>query len=109
MNWRSLADLLPFGQRRAARARLELAEAYQAALAGQAGEIVIADLANFTGFFEVTEAHAPPEIRAFNDGKRAAFGRLFYFLNMSAEDKAKLLAAARLERNVDAAEGYLDP
>lgn len=107
--WQTIANRFLPGRRRAALARLELASAYQAALSGVNGRTVVSDLANFTGFFQVTEANAPPEIRAFNDGKRAAFGRLFLFLNLSDEDKARLLEAARLEQRTDASEGYLDP
>lgn len=109
MIWRTIANYLSPGRRRGAHARLELTESYRVALSGDAGKVVVADLANFTGFFEVTAAHAPPEIRAFNDGKRAAFWRLFHFLNLSDEERASLMAAVRLETSTDAAEGYLEP
>lgn len=109
MMWRTIANFLSPGRRRGARARAELADAYREALAGERGQMIVADLAAFTGFFEVTAAHAPPEIRAFNDGKRAAFGRLFYFLNLSDEERASLMAAVRLETSTDASEGYLEP
>ena len=107
--WKSLSSLFRAQSQRGAQARLELADAYRWLAQQERGKIIIADLAAFAGFFEVTEAFAPPEIRAFNDGKRAAFGRLFHFVNLNDEDRASLAAAARLETRTDAAQGHIDP
>lgn len=109
MIWQSLASLFRRNKARGPSAEAELVEAYRWLGTTQKGQLIVADLAAFSGFFEVTEAYAPPEIRAFNDGKRAAFGRLFHFLNLGDEERQALLAAARLERQVDAAEGPIDP
>ncbi len=69
-------------------------------------QLVLADLASFTGFYAVTRAEAPPDARAYADGKRAAFERLFYFLNLTDEERGFLEKAARFETNVSLKDGY---
>lgn len=61
-------------------------------------QIVLSDLANFCGFYWPDGPGTDPHDRAFSDGKRAAFGRLFHFLNLTEEERAALAEAARAER-----------
>lgn len=57
---------------------------------------MLADLADYSGFYRVTE---PPEAAIqFREGKRAVFGRLWHFLNMSDAERRALEAAAKAER-----------
>ena len=104
MIWRRLSAL--FAPRNSSRSEYRLFAAYNRFRNGQANaedaELMIADLANFTGFYRVS---LPDDALAFQEGKRAAFGRLFYFLNLS-EAEARLLAeAARAETLADHTEG----
>ncbi len=84
--------------RLAAEARIAIA--YQRVFTGSpTGEdqgIVLVDLANFTGFYRVT----PPEAGdrhaiVFNEGMRAAYGRIFQYLRMSDIEVRNLEMAAR--------------
>lgn len=68
---------------------------------------MLADLADYTGFYRVNGESIPPDERAFSDGKRAAFGRLFRFLNLSDEERAGLVQAARAESLASANEGII--
>ncbi len=93
---------------RGASATHELANAYLTVFDRRREhvQIVLADLASFTGFYAVTPAEAPPNTRAYADGKRAAFERLFYFLNLTDEERGFLEKAARLETNVSLRDGH---
>jgi hypothetical protein len=81
--------------------KLRLARSYQRVFLGQADdtdrEIVLVDLASYTGFYRVT----PPgedggrDVIVFNEGMRAAFGRIFMHIRMTNEEMASLETAAR--------------
>ena len=63
---------------------------------GEDQSLVLVDLANFTGFYRVT----PPETGdrdaiVFNEGMRAAYGRIFQYLRMSDVEVLSLETAAR--------------
>ncbi|GLS17966.1 hypothetical protein GCM10007874_09820 [Labrys miyagiensis] len=108
MRWLSLSR--HFGsQARSKEAELRLALAYDNLFASRHADaqLVLADLADFTGFYRVNGPGIPPDDRAFSDGMRAAFGRLFRFLNLTDEEKAALVEAARAETLVSANEGII--
>lgn len=109
MRWRSLASLFTPGSRRRLQARLGLGAAYRRLFAGRGskadGEMVLADLANHTGFYRVTEPGAGA--LEFAEGKRAVFGRVFRFLRMTDAEVAALEEAARAEALTDAREGEI--
>lgn len=90
-------------------AEATLVDAYQSVFGGHSPdvEIVLADLADFTGFYRVNAQGIPPDDRAFSDGMRAAFGRLFRFLNQTDEEKRALSRAAREEAMASAEEGII--
>lgn len=104
MIWQSLKTVWP-ALSRGARARRELAEAYQWLAKQPQGQLIIADLANASGFYRVNAEGVSPDDRAFSDGKRAVFGRVFRFLSLNDEEKQALAVAARLEALADATEG----
>lgn len=92
--------LYPLHQGSRLEAEARIAVAYQRVFTGTAtGEdqgIVLVDLANFTGFYRVT----PPEggdrdTIVFNEGMRAAYGRIFQYLRMSDTEVMALETAAR--------------
>jgi hypothetical protein len=107
--WNSLSAKLPLGSRRGARAAEELSTAYKALFTGHGGkpeaEMVLADLANYTGFYRVSGPESSSDERAFSDGMRAAYGRIFRFLRMSEDEVRHLEEAARLEAVTSATEG----
>lgn len=99
--FRSLVRLLyPLHRASRLEAEARIAVAYQRVFTGNPdGEdqgIVLVDLANFTGFYRVT----PPEggdrdTIIFNEGMRAAYGRIFQYLRMSDIEIKSLETAAR--------------
>jgi hypothetical protein len=107
--WNWLSRYFPRGFRRSSTAHLELAGAYQRVFTGHGTErdaqFVLTDLANYTGFYRVSGPGLSAEDRAFADGQRAAFGRLFRFLRMSADETRLLEEAARAEALADSEEG----
>lgn len=68
-------------------------------------EIVLADLANASGFFKVLAAPVSADERAFHEGQRALFGRIYRDLRMSEAELLGLQEAARVEALTDAEEG----
>lgn len=104
MTWPSLASLYPRFFRRGVNARLRLTLAYKNTFATADGRIVLADIANRTGFFRVNGPDIPSDQRAFADGMRAVYGSLLPFLNLSAIELNELAEAARQEAIADAQE-----
>lgn len=70
-------------------------------------QTVLADLASFTGFYRVNGPGFSAEDRAFSDGMRAAYGRIFGFLRLSGDELAALEKAARREAVTDHEEGTI--
>ena len=107
MRWFPLARR--FAAARGAAAEQRLAQAYRNVFAFRDpdAQIVLSDLADFTGFYRVNGQGIPPDDRAFSDGMRAAFGRLFRFLNLTDEERAALAEAARAETLASATQGTL--
>jgi hypothetical protein len=99
--YRSLVRLLYQGRAGSPQAaEAQLATAYQRVFTGSPSqtdqEIVLVDLANFSGFYRVT----PPESGdrdtiIFNEGMRCLFGRIFQYLRMSPQEVQSLETAAR--------------
>lgn len=105
--WVTLAKL--FRRARGAEAELKLALAYRNVfrLNNEDVQTVLADLADYTGFFRVNGQGIPPDDRAFSDGMRAAYGRLFRFLNLTDEEQQALVQAARVETLASSNEGII--
>ena len=109
MKWRSLALQMadkPQG-RKSASAQARLTQAYLDVFGkdDESTEIVLADMANFCGFYKVPPIGAPPETLLVDQGLRAAFGRLFHFLSLPDDRIAALEKAARAEALADDEEG----
>jgi len=109
MKWLTLAKMAWSANRspRGAGAEERLHLAYRNVFnpANHDAQIVLADLADFTGFYRVNGQGIPPDDRAFSDGMRAAFGRLFRFLNLTDEERTALVEAARAETLASSREG----
>jgi len=69
--------------------------------------MVLADLANHTGFYQVLPPGTGVNELVDANGKRAVFGRLFRFLRLSEEEVRALEEAARQEALADAQEGEI--
>lgn len=111
MPWHNLGRSLAAGRRRRVQARLFLARSYRRLFSGRGSrsdaETVLADLANHSGFYRVTEPGGAEGALDFAEGKRAVYGRVFRFLRMSAEEAAALEEAARAEALSDTREGEI--
>lgn len=108
MKWRSLAAQAASGARRGKVAEKRLAEAYMAVFGREDEdvEIVLADLADYCGFYQVAPPGSTGETLQYANGLRASFGRLFSFLSMSDDRLQALESAARAESETNEAEGY---
>lgn len=96
--WRTLAHARSIGE---ATAETALVNAYRDVFGRQTEtvELVLADLAVFCAFYQVE----PPTSdlssyqAGYANGLRAAFGRVFHFLNLTDEQWTALELAARFE------------
>ena len=86
-------------------AKLDLQKAYVAVFRGGADDnqrqVVLADLASFSGFFSVSPDGA--DLNEAN-GKRKVFGRVLEHIAMPEVERDALLQAARRETIVDSFE-----
>src|SRR5262245_26409068 len=82
-----------------AEAELRLAAAYQRTFMGsptnEDQELVLVDLADFSGFYRVTAPQSGSDQVFFNEGLRALYGRIFRYLRMSDAERQALETAAR--------------
>lgn len=101
MPWACIAGLFNSGERRSQDALDRLQSAYRDVASTEAGQIVIADLANQSGWNKCAPPGTPPDRLSEMNGSRAAFGRLFLFLaGMNG-----WVDAARAEAMADEQEG----
>lgn len=68
-------------------------------------QIVLADMANASGFYRVSGAGISATDRAFADGMRATYARVHLFLKMTPEEVGHLEEAARQEAMIDSEPG----
>lgn len=108
----SASEGLPKGRRRGAVARKKTVDAYQALFSCNAtkeqADIVLVDLAVWTGFYMVTPASAPDSVLRQTTGKREAFLRIHNFLSISERENVELHDAARREAIVTIEEGTIE-
>lgn len=82
-----------------AEAELRLALAYQRTFTGTPNnedqELVLVDLADYSGFYRVTPVDTGRDQIVFNEGLRSLYGRIFRYLRMSDHERQSLEAAAR--------------
>ena len=99
------------GKRRSPEVKLDVANAYHAVFSGgsdaQQRDIVMVDLAAFSGFYGITPAGVDPDTRAFNEGQRAVFGRIVSMLRMPPTERDAFEAVVRHESLVNQFEGEL--
>jgi hypothetical protein len=102
MKWRSRALYLKQG---VSAAEQHVAFAYRDLFnkPGEQQEIVLADLADYTGYYRVEPPGADLTAyqAAYSAGLRAAFGRVLHFLSLTDEQLAALEEAARRESEID--------
>lgn len=101
---RSLASELP-DDPRGAEARKRLAHAYHMVFmeAGVYGEMVLADLADYCAYDQVVQdATSPLGVFVDHNARRAVFGRISHFLNLSEDERRELIEAARRETRANA-------
>jgi hypothetical protein len=103
--WVRLSQLPAFGRDR--RGAQKLTEAYRNVFSGHGSindaQMVLADLANYSGFYRVTGPDVDGPSRAFADGMRLTYGRILRFLAMTDQELQDLQEAARQEALADLA------
>ena len=91
--------------RRGAQSELALSGSYARVFGGTPTvddcQIVLADLANASGFFQVSGPTVSEAERAFADGKRAVMSRILKYTNMPAAMRQQLEQAAYMEAQAD--------
>ncbi len=89
------------GDRRGSAAKLDLSDAMHAVFRGKPSEsqrdMVLVDLADFSGFYQVLGPGVSPDERAFREGARSVFGRILSHLNMTPDEREALEQATRHE------------
>ena len=100
------------GERRTGEVRVDLAASYRRVFVDggadkKDAQVVLTDLANFSGFYRVTGPGFSSDDRAFADGMRAAYGRVHNFIRTTPEEARQLEEAARAQAIADAEEGPL--
>lgn len=110
MPWANLSSLHKVGHRRGSQAMNDLAKAYSNVFRGNPtkaeAEMVLADIANESGFYKV-HVPGPGVSLEYETGKRAIYGRIISFIQMSSEEHRSLEFAARQEALTDNSEGPL--
>lgn len=104
MTWLPLSRLYLGRQKKQADLRLIMAYKNVFKSNNPDVQIVLADFASYCGFYWHNGPGTDPGDRAFSDGKRAAFGRLFHFLGYTDEDLAAMAYAATEELNSNSIE-----
>lgn len=106
----SLARLFPDGWRFSSSARLKLAHAYRELFdpKGEAAQLVLADLAEASGFFKITPADATPDQLRQAEGRRELFARITGHLNLSQQRWDELERVASEEASALASARYLE-
>lgn len=107
--WATVSQRFWPGSRRGRGAALAITESYRRVFSGRGdvadAQAVLADLANHSGFYRVNPPGVSGADRAYADGQRAVFGRVFGFLTLPDEQIRALEIAARQEASVTAQEG----
>lgn len=100
---RSLASVRGSNPKRDQAAKEKLREAYVTVFSGESGQIVLADLAEYCGYYKVFDPAISMSVMADHNARRAVFGRIFHFLNLSEDERRELHEAARREylANID--------
>ena len=98
----TIAKIFEPGKRRTAGAQQRLQQAYEALFSGngsvQDAEIVLADIATFTGYNLITEPKgATSEELWYNEGRRSVAGRIVKFAALPGEARMQLAEAVRME------------
>ena len=100
----------PPGQRRGSRQVLALSEAYKAVFTmkqatPEALEMVMNDLAEFSGYFAVSPRGASAEEASYDNGMRAVFARIKSLSELKGRDLERVRADALREMQISNEEG----
>lgn len=96
---RSLVSERGDNPKRDAAAKERLRQAYAAIfdLDEVNAQIVLADLCEYCGYYKVFDPAVSMSVMADHNARRAVFGRIFHFLNLSEDERRELHEAARRE------------
>ena len=106
-----LARRFQTGFRRKEEAKLKLTEAYEHFAEGTASrqdyELIMVDLAHYSGYFAVTAPNTPPDEVIRREGQRYVYERIMSFVCMTPGARDELQHAAAAEMAADRAEGKI--
>lgn len=101
----------PRGARRGVSHAVRLAHAYKALFAGNPTssdcEAIVADLAEWSGFYTVTAPDATDAMVRFSEGKRAVFLRMVSYADMSVDAMRRIEQVAFEEAAISQEEGFI--
>jgi hypothetical protein len=102
LTWASIGNFFKRGQRRGYEAEAALVRHYRNVFASQDGQIVLADLANKSGFYKVSLAKDLTDKEIWQtEGKRLLFAEIKALLDLTNADLKALEYAARREAAID--------
>lgn len=92
-------------RKRGAMATEQLSRAYMTLFQSEAGRLVLADLAEFSGFFKVIPSGTTPDQAMYCEGMRNVFGRILHYMQPTSEQMFKLSQIAAAEARVTSLQG----
>lgn len=102
-------DVLPPGSRRGLNATLKLTEAYNQVFSKpgvrEDVDLVLADLAEYSGYFATMPIDAPDRALQRMEGRREVFARILSLFGVTGEEREELRRAALREMTASIDEG----
>ena len=105
----SISAIQPQGERRTPEAKHALAMAYRSLFMSgdENAQIVLSDLVDYCSYYSVCATEVSEGVLRDHNARRAVFGRIFHFLNLSPSEMNELANAGRREAVTNKEEGYL--
>ena len=95
------------GERRGPEAIERLARAYRSFFSSEDGQIVLADIVDYAGYYKVCDYSVGALGLADHNARRAVFGRIFHFMRLTSEEVGELERAARQAQATSSREGSI--
>lgn len=103
----SLETQFPAGDRRGDEAHERLARAYRNFFSTEDGQIVLADIVDYAGYYTVCDYSVGALGLADHNARRAVIGRIIHFLRLTPDEFAELERAARQAKVTSNREGNI--
>lgn len=93
----SVASQRSEGERRTVGAKGLLSEAYRHFFSTTAGQLVLADLGEYTGWNRVCDPSVDGKVLVDHNARRAVYGRILHFIGLTPDEMRELDQAIRRE------------